>query len=109
MTTLFTGISQLATPERLGPCRGAAMAGLRLIPDAAIAVSAGRITWVGPAAEWRGSANHEIDCGNRAVIPALTDPHTHLIWARDRYRDFEARASGVAYEAILAAGGGIRS
>jgi len=39
----------------------------------------------------------------------LVDPHTHAIWAGDRLADFEERACGVGYEAILARGGGIRS
>jgi imidazolonepropionase len=43
------------------------------------------------------------------VIPGLVDPHTHCVWAGDRLGDFEARAAGVSYERILAAGGGIRS
>ena len=45
----------------------------------------------------------------RAVVPGLVDPHTHAVWAGDRLRDFDARTSGVTYEQILAAGGGIWS
>lgn len=106
---LFTGIGQLVTPPSIGPRRGAAMRELQQLPDAAIAVRDGRIAWVGPRTEWAGGAATEVDLGGRAVIPAMVDPHTHLIWAGDRYDDFEARAAGVPYEAILARGGGIRS
>ena len=42
------------------------------------------------------------------MVPGLVDPHTHVVWGGDRLADFEARASGVAYETILAGGGGIR-
>jgi imidazolonepropionase len=108
-TTLITGISQLATPPTPGPRRGAAMSDLLHIDDAAIAVVGASIEWVGPRQEWTGRADREIDLLGRAVIPALTDPHTHAVWAGDRYRDFEARTQGASYEAILAAGGGIRS
>ncbi len=108
-TTLITGISQLATPPTPGPRRGAAMGDLLQIDDAAIAIVGASIDWVGPRQEWTGRTDREIDLQGRAVIPALTDPHTHAVWAGDRYRDFEARTQGASYEAILAAGGGIRS
>jgi len=106
---LLTGISQAVTPRPGGPHRGRAMSDLELIPDAAIAIAAGRIAWVGSRSDWHGAAEWEIDVAGRAVIPALVDPHTHLIWAGDRFADFEARTQGVAYEEILARGGGIRS
>ncbi len=107
--TLFTGISELVTAPTTGARRGVAMRELRQLPNAALGVTDGRITWVGLRTEWAGSATTEVDLGGRAVIPALVDPHTHVIWAGDRYDDFEARASGVSYETILARGGGIRS
>ncbi len=108
MTTLLTGISQLVTPPGPGPRRGAAMSELRIVPHAAIAIEAGRISWLGPAADWTGDADETIDLGNRAVVPGLIDPHTHAIWGGDRLRDFEARCAGATYEQILSAGGGIR-
>jgi imidazolonepropionase len=109
MTTLLTGIAQLATPPALGARRGAAMRDLQVIEDAAIAIDAGVIVWAGRRSEWRGEATSEQHLGGAAVIPALVDPHTHCIWAGNRLGDFEARAAGVSYERILAAGGGIRS
>lgn len=109
MTTLLTGISQLATPPVLGARRGAAMAELAITEQAAIAIERDRITWVGPLDAFTGSAEREVDLGGFAVIPGLVDCHTHCIWAGDRLVDFEARAAGVSYERILAAGGGIRS
>ncbi|HRP07627.1 MAG TPA: imidazolonepropionase [Gemmatimonadales bacterium] len=109
MLTLLSGISQLATPPALGARRGAEMRELRVITDAAIAIRDGLIDWVGPRADWQGRADQEHDLHGGAVIPALVDPHTHCIWAGDRLADFEDRAAGVGYEAILARGGGIRS
>jgi imidazolonepropionase len=96
VTRLFHNISELATP-------------CRVIRNAAIAVDAGVITWCGAACDWAGQADAEEDLGSCAVIPALIDPHTHAVWAGDRLADFEQRACGVGYEAILARGGGIRS
>lgn len=109
MVTLLTGIAQLATPRALGPARGEAMRELSIFPDAAVAIEDGLVAWVGHREDWRSPADREIDLGGRAVIPGLVDPHTHIVWAGDRLTDFEARAAGVDYEAILASGGGIRS
>lgn len=107
MTTLFTHISQLATPKA-GPQRGAAMRELQLIQEAALLVKDGLIEWVGPAAE-APAAEKTVDLGGRAVVPALVDPHTHAVWAGDRLADWEAKLGGATYEEILSRGGGIRS
>jgi imidazolonepropionase len=104
---LLTGISQVVTPFEQGAKRGSAMGQLRIVPQAAVAVDAGVISWIGPEREWRGSAKSVIDLGGRAVVPGLIDPHTHAVWAGDRLADFEARSTGATYEEILAAGGGI--
>ncbi|MEO5799933.1 MAG: imidazolonepropionase [Gemmatimonadales bacterium] len=106
---LLTGISQLVSTAGIGAARGAAMGELEIITDAAIAIVDDQVAWVGPRTEWHGSATTEQHLGNRAVLPGLVDPHTHAVWAGDRLADFEARVSGVPYEAILAGGGGIRS
>lgn len=105
--TLFTNISQLVTPAP-GVQRGAAMRSRTVTPDAAMLVSGGVIRWVGPRTDAPGTAQ-EHDLGGVAVVPGLTDPHTHAVWAGDRLADFEARVQGVPYEEILARGGGIRS
>lgn len=106
---LITGISQLVTAEGLGAKRGAAMRELKQIDNAAMACLAGRVIWLGPRSEWKGTAARTEDLGRRAIVPALTDPHTHAVWAGDRLADFDARTSGATYEQILMAGGGIRS
>ncbi|SMB80632.1 imidazolonepropionase [Deinococcus hopiensis] len=105
--TLFTGISQLVTPAP-GPQRGPAMRELTVVPDAALLVRDGLVSWVGPRRDAPAAA-HLHDFGSVAVVPGLTDPHTHAVWAGDRLADFEARVEGVPYETILARGGGIRS
>ena len=104
---LLTGISELVTPARSGVHRGGEMSELRVVRDASVAISDGRVDWLGPRSEWAGRANEEIDLAHRAVVPGLVDPHTHAIWAGDRLADFEARGRGASYESILAAGGGI--
>ena len=106
---LVTGIAQLVTPAGPGAKRGAQQSELQVLKDAAMAVQDGTIRWLGPAAAWRGVAGDEVDLGGRAVVPGLVDPHTHLLWAGDRYDDLDDRLAGVPYERILARGGGIRS
>jgi len=106
---LITGISQLVTADGPGLKRGPAMRDLKIVENAAIACTAGKLLWLGPRSEWAGKAERTCDLGNRAVVPGLIDPHTHAVWAGDRLADFEARTSGATYEQILAAGGGIRS
>ena len=107
--TLLTGISELGTPRGPGARHGRAMRELAVIQDAAIAIAGGSIAWAGRARDWNGTATVTVDAGQRAVVPALIDPHTHAVWAGDRLADFAARTSGSTYEEILRAGGGIRS
>src|SRR5258708_40251473 len=106
---VLTGRSQLATAEGAGPKHGRAMRELKIVEQAAIAISAGVIVWTGRETDWKGEAELAVDAGGRAVVPGLIDPHTHAVWAGNRLADFEARTSGSIYEDILAAGGGIRS
>ncbi|MGC2619395.1 MAG: imidazolonepropionase [Acidobacteriaceae bacterium] len=106
---LITGIAQLATAQGPGPKHGAQMRALRVTEHAAIAIADGLIAWVGPASSWAGQAASTVDLQHRAVVPGLIDPHTHAVWAGNRLADFEARTSGLTYEQILTAGGGIWS
>jgi imidazolonepropionase len=106
---LIRGIAQLVTAQGPGPKHGSQMRELKIVEHAALAVSDGKIQWAGPEADWAGDAAATVDVGQRAVVPGLVDPHTHAVWAGDRLADFDARISGVPYERILAAGGGIWS
>jgi len=105
---LLTNVAQLVTAAGAGASRGRAMRELEITHDAAIAITDGRISWCGPRRAFTGTAGVEIDAGWCAVVPGLIDPHTHAVWGGDRLADFESRASGTSYEAMLAAGGGIR-
>ena len=106
---LLTGISQLVTPHGSGLHRGTSHGELFKLENAAIGFQDGLIAWVGRESDWTGETRETIDLGGCAVIPGLIDPHTHAVWAGNRLNDFEARASNVGYENILATGGGIRS
>lgn len=80
-----------------------------LLPDGAIAVSDGRIVWVGAASELPGgfTAAEVHDLGGRWLLPGLIDCHTHLVWAGSRVEEYERRLAGASYEDIARAGGGI--
>ncbi len=106
---LIVGIGQLVTPAGPGAKRGPQQADLQVLDDAALAVTAGFVSWLGPAVAWNGVARDEVDLGGRGVVPGLIDPHTHLLWAGDRFDDLEARLAGVPYQRILARGGGIHA
>ncbi len=79
------------------------------IRDGAIAVTGGRIVWVGKRSDWTGKAAVEHDARGAWITPGLVDCHTHLIYAGTRANEFEQRLKGATYEEIARAGGGILS
>lgn len=81
------------------------------IANAAIAVSDGKIAWLGPRQCLPGAyaAATVHDCEGCWLTPGLIDCHTHLVYAGNRSNEFEARLNGVAYEDIARQGGGILS
>lgn len=82
------------------------------IEDACVLVESGRIAWIGPLADLpaaRADGAARVDLQGCWITPALIDCHTHLVFAGDRSGEFEQRLSGVSYEAIARAGGGIRA
>jgi imidazolonepropionase len=92
-------------------CRAATLAPgspYGLVEDAAIAMTDGRIAWVGAAAD-APSADRTERLDGRLVTPGLIDPHTHLVFGGDRVGEFAARSAGATYAEIAAAGGGILS
>lgn len=82
-----------------------------LIERGAVAMTDGKIAWVGQDAELpnppAGAAIE--DAGGALLTPALVDCHTHLVWAGSRHREFEQRLEGASYEEIARTGGGILS
>lgn len=108
MTALIIhGIGALCTCDPLaGDAPG-------VVHDAAIIARDGVITYAGPEATLdrsdvpRGAL--EIHARGAAVVPGFVDAHTHIVWLGDRGDEYAQRAAGQPYEAIAAAGGGIRS
>ncbi len=83
------------------------------VDDGAIAVSEGRIAWVGARRDLPGRpeslARRVHDLSGHWLTPGLIDCHTHIVHGGDRAQEFELRLQGATYEEIARAGGGIRS
>ncbi|NOQ54478.1 MAG: imidazolonepropionase [Thermoplasmata archaeon] len=110
-TLIVINIGQLVTLSS-GPVprTGGAMGELGIVEDAALVAVDGEITWIGSndEVEWAG-ANDILDVRGMCVVPGFVDPHTHLIWAGSREREFEMKLQGATYMEIMEAGGGIHS
>lgn len=87
--------------------------GCGVIRNAAIGIAAGNLAFVGPRQELPGLPDRlarvvrKLD--GRWVSPGLIDCHTHLVFAGERAREWQARLEGKSYEDIAAKGGGILS
>jgi imidazolonepropionase len=80
------------------------------IIDGAVALTAARIIYAGPAAAMPDlTAETVVDCHQGWLLPGLVDCHTHLVFGGDRAREFELRQLGASYEEIARGGGGIAS
>jgi imidazolonepropionase len=77
----------------------------------AIGVVGDRVAFVGPESELPeariGPETQVHDAQGGFVGPGFVDPHTHVVFAGDRSREFEQRASGASYLDIAREGGGI--
>src|SRR5687768_9475634 len=72
-----------------------------------LAVKGGRIAWVGPDPDFRGTATTSLDAKRRLVTPGYVDAHTHIVYAGDRSRELRQKLQGMPYLEILEKGGGI--
>jgi imidazolonepropionase len=105
-------IGLLATLAGPAPRLGKALGDIAPLEDAAIAVQAGRVVWVGPDAGFAAAVRlhpgaRELDAQGAAVVPGFVDAHTHLAFAGDRDDELRRRLAGASYQEIAAAGGGI--
>jgi imidazolonepropionase len=90
--------------------RGAELAEVEVLRDAAVLIEGDRIAAVGPYRELKPairslrSATTEV---SGVLYPGFVDCHTHAVFAAPRLDDHQRRALGATYQAIAAAGGGI--
>jgi imidazolonepropionase len=118
---LLVNIGQLLTlksaTDTTGPRRGWRLKELGIMNDGAVLCVGGKIVSVGTTKEalrgpWLKKTRKkvtEIECAGQVVLPGFVDSHTHPVFVSPRLVDFEKRIEGASYEAISAAGGGIRS
>jgi imidazolonepropionase len=82
------------------------------ILDGALAISNGKIVWLGKADNlpcYDKSDVDVIDGQGQWLTPGLIDCHTHLVYGGNRANEFEMRLQGKSYQEIAQAGGGIIS
>ena len=96
------------------PLAGARQANASPIHDGALAVSNGRITFVGPTRELEGTtltgpSTRVLDATGHTIVPGFVDAHTHVVFAGDRRDELRRRLAGATYAEIAASGGGIVS
>src|SRR5581483_9976391 len=107
MTTSFDNAAQVLLPPEPGLryLRTNLAAGFTLDPGAVTANDEGRITALEPTTD----ADVHVDATGCALLPGLVDCHTHLPFAGWRAQEYEQKVTGVPYEEISKAGGGIAS
>jgi len=75
----------------------------------AIALSNGKIVWMGKSGDDCPQAKTRFDGEGQWLTPGLIDCHTHLVYGGHRAAEFEMKLNGASYEEISVAGGGIVS
>lgn len=97
MAMLIRNASEILTMKR----------GLSVLKNASVLVENGKIRKVGQIKS--DKARKVIDAKGCVVCPGLVDSHTHLVYGGSREDEFAMRVTGVKYEKIAKAGGGIAS
>jgi imidazolonepropionase len=109
---LFVDAQQIVTcAGGPAPRRGAAMAELQVLRDAAVATRGDVIVSVGSRREMvkKFPDATRVDCSAGVLMPALVDSHTHAVFGAPRAAEHELRAAGLDYMEIARRGGGIHS
>jgi len=107
VTTSIENAAQVLTPPEpnLPYLRTDRAGELALNPGAVTTDDDGRIAALEPTE----SADIHVDATGCALVPGLVDCHTHLPFAGWRAQEYEQKVTGVPYEEIARAGGGIAS
>lgn len=109
MTTLIRNIGQIAGITGPGELRkeGTAMSQAGTLDNAWILIDNDRIAGFGVMSDCPSEAMETIDADGGMVLPAFCDPHTHIVFAGTREREFLDKIEGKSYAEIAAHGGGI--
>jgi imidazolonepropionase len=107
---LVDPIGCLVPCHATAPRLGLDLRDLPTIPNGAVGIQGGRITFVGTHSEVAGaSALQKLDASTCTVLPGLVDPHTHVPFLGDRAAELVQRLEGKTYMEIGREGGGIVS
>jgi imidazolonepropionase len=88
---------------------GSDMARLPVIEDAWLLIEDGIIGGYGPSSDMPlfSDAIDRLDAGGGFVFPSFCDPHTHIVYAGSREKEYTDKIRGLSYEEIARRGGGI--
>lgn len=109
---VITNAAQVVTCAGFSAKKGEAMSDLHIIENGTVAITAGRISFVGRHPEdipFDTTGYTQIDASGKAVLPGFIDSHTHLIFGGYREEEFSWRMRGDSYMSIMERGGGIHS
>ncbi len=109
MKKVITNISQLVTPVVQECAAGAEMDRLEVREHVSLLIENGLIAKILPNGAELPTDAELVDARGQVVLPAFTDPHTHIPFAGTRENEFNLRIQGQSYIEIAAAGGGINS
>ncbi len=88
---------------------GKEMADLPVLEDCWLLIEDNIIAACGRMGQFPGFGNgiDRLDAGGGFVFPAFCDPHTHLVYAGSREKEYTDKIRGLSYEEIARRGGGI--
>ncbi len=121
MYKLYTDISELLTLKQAAQKKGRHITAsdLSVIKKAQFITNKGHILWVGTKKKLtpavlkklgiQANSIKEISLNDQTVMPGFVECHTHSVFSGTRENEFEQRNSGVSYQDIAKAGGGILS
>jgi len=104
-----TGMLVQTREEGLAFTAGRDMAELPAIEKGWILIEDGIIAGYGPPETMPAFSNAipKLDAAGGYVFPSFCDPHTHLVYAGSREKEYTDKIRGLSYEEIAKRGGGI--
>ena len=104
-----TGMLVQTREENIAFTAGKDMAVLPVIENGWLLIEDGIIAGYGPPETMPSfsDAITKLDAGGGYVFPAFCDPHTHLVYAGSREKEYTDKIRGLSYEEIAQRGGGI--
>lgn len=104
-----TGMLVQTRDEGLAFTAGSDMAVLPVIKNGWLLIEDGIIAGYGPPETMPAYSNAipKFDAAGGYVFPSFCDPHTHLVYAGSREKEYTDKIRGLSYEEIAKRGGGI--